>query len=260
MDIRLQEAAANLVREVLPETLDRLETRLSLIDTTPDAIRAWSFDLPQKGQREAVATFVNRWKELQGMLTRETVIAVLDSHRFIESGRTKAEICWSGPTESLQGFRTTSAAYTELMSKAKQSVLILTFSIGEVASLRTSLEAALRRDVDVRIVLEDFDVFSQESRREKIQNFGAEVVEHAQIFVWPVANRRNHEGRIFGSMHVKCLVTDAEAMLITSANWSGAAMQDNMELGVVLRDRELPVRLISHFDRLITNGLLVRLE
>jgi len=260
MDQGFHEAVAQLVREVLPETLDKLEMQLSSPEATPSSVRAWALELPQKGQREALSKFAKCWNERQIVLTRDAAIAVIASHRFIEERRTQAEICWSGPTDTLQGFRTTSAAYNEMMASALSTVLLLTFSIGEVESLRTSLEAAIQRGVSVRIILEDFDVFTQESRREKIQHFGAFVLKHAQIFIWPVGNRRTYEGRVFGSMHVKGIVIDAQALLLTSANWSGAAMQDNMELGVVLRDRELPGRLLDHFDRLIVSGLLVRLE
>jgi phosphatidylserine/phosphatidylglycerophosphate/cardiolipin synthase-like enzyme len=256
MDREFQEAVANLVREVLPETLDRLATRLSANGVSPESIRMWSLELPQKVQREALGNFTKSWRGLDGALSPQAVLASLASHRFIEERKTRAEICWSGPTDSLQGLRTTSAAYGDLMSSANHSVLILTFSIGEVESLRTSLEAAIGRGVSVRIILEDFDVFSQESRSEKILHFGPVVVQKAKIFVWPVGNRRAFEGRIYGCMHVKCLVIDDEAMLLTSANWSGAAMQDNMELGVALRDRELVGRVVDHFNWLLTSGVL----
>ena len=256
METAFLEAVAILVRDVLPETLDRLESRLGSCGVTPEAIKAWSLELPQKCQLEALGNFANKWKGASDVLAPQAVLAAVASQRFIEARKTKAEICWSGPTDSLQGFRTTSAAYGELISSAKKSVLILTFSIGEVESLRTSLEAIVARGVSVKIILEDFDVASQESRRDKIQHFGPIVLGCAQIRVWPISNRRTHKGQIYGSMHVKCLVIDEEAILITSANWSRAAMQDNMELGVVLRDRELIGPLVAHFDYLQTSGVL----
>ena len=61
-------------------------------------------------------------------------------------------------------------------------------------------------------------------------------------------------------MHVKCLVFDEEAILLTSANWSGAAMQDNMELGVVVADVEMARSVVRHFDHLITTGVLARIS
>jgi cardiolipin synthase A/B len=257
MDQEFHEAVSNLVREVIPETLDRLESKLLSGQSTPDSIRSWALELPQKSQREALGTFAKAWQHHGGALDALSVRATVSSHRYTEERRTKAEICWSGPVESLQGFRRTHSAFTELMSSAKHSVFLLTFAIGEVESLRETLEASLDRGVQVRIVVEDFDVFAQESRQDKIQCFGSAVIEKAAIYVWPRHLRRSADGRIFGSMHVKCLLIDDEALLLTSANWSASAMQDNMELGVLMRDRELSVRVKNHFERLISAGTLV---
>ena len=106
-------------------------------------------------------------------------------------------------------------------------------------------------------MLEDFNVFTQTSWRSQFSGLGSLVLEHAAIYIWPKSNRRQHEGRVFGSMHVKCLIIDEEAILLTSANWSGAAMQDNMELGIVVADLEIARSVLEHFDHLISTGVLV---
>ena len=259
MDREFLESVASLVREVAPETLDKLEAKLASSDVSPDTIRLWTLELPQKSQREALGDFANKWKNLRSPLCSEAVQAVVASQRFTENHRTRAEVCWSGPTDSLQGFRSTNAAYAELMASAKQSILILSFSISDVEYLRTSLEASIERGVKTRLILEDFDVFNQEPNRHRFDLFGPTVLQNATLYTWPTTKRRNQDGRIFGSMHVKCLVVDEEAMLLTSANWSTAAMHDNMELGIVVRDGESVRSVVQHFDHLISVGVLVRL-
>lgn len=257
MDRAFLQTVEYLVRAVMPETLDRLEALMGSPDATPTSLRLWATELPQKTQREAVAKLAESWKASGHSIDCNAALAVLTTMRFAEEHRTKAEICWSGPTDSLHGLRATSIAYRELMTSAQRSVLILTYTVGEVESLRSSLEEVIRRGVAVKIIIEDFDVFSQKPCGDKVEHFGPAVAEQAEVFVWPVSNRRTHGGRVFGSMHVKCLIVDDEAMLLTSANWTGAAMQDNMELGAVIRNKASVQAASRHFDHLIGNQVLV---
>lgn len=253
-----QESIYRLVRELIPQTLDSLLAKLEQGQSSPSAIRAWSIDLPQKAQRETLASFVGIWKADHCQPTAEIVAAVIRAQRFLHQRQTRAEVCWSGPIDSLQGFRSTAAAFAELMNSAERSILILTYSTSEVDQLRGVLEDAVRRGIAVRLICETFDVFNQVTVEGRLASFGEAVLEAADVFLWPHDRRRTSGGRVFGSMHVKCLLVDSESMLLTSANWSAAAMQDNMELGVVIRDQELVGSVVDHFDQLISSGELIR--
>ncbi|MDE0007504.1 MAG: phospholipase D-like domain-containing protein, partial [Gammaproteobacteria bacterium] len=57
-------------------------------------------------------------------------------------------------------------------------------------------------------------------------------------------------------LHAKALVADSETTFITSANLTDAALNRNIELGVLLRDRTLALRTESHFRGLIERKLL----
>jgi len=57
-------------------------------------------------------------------------------------------------------------------------------------------------------------------------------------------------------MHAKCAVADRRTELVTSANLTGAAMTDNMELGLVVRGGDVPKRIANHFDALVGSGTL----
>ena len=62
-----------------------------------------------------------------------------------------------------------------------------------------------------------------------------------------------------GVLHAKAVVADEESVFITSANFTVAAQDRNIELGLVVRDRGLATTAISHFRALIEKNLLVRL-
>jgi phosphatidylserine/phosphatidylglycerophosphate/cardiolipin synthase-like enzyme len=54
-------------------------------------------------------------------------------------------------------------------------------------------------------------------------------------------------------------VVDDEAVFVTSANLTEAALDRNIELGLVVRDRALAASVSSHFRILIERALLLPL-
>ena len=59
-----------------------------------------------------------------------------------------------------------------------------------------------------------------------------------------------------GVLHAKAVVVDDEAVFITSTNLTGAALNRNIELGVLIRHRALAAGVANHFQGLIDARLL----
>ena len=59
-----------------------------------------------------------------------------------------------------------------------------------------------------------------------------------------------------GVLHAKAVVADDEAVFVTSANLTEAALERNIELGLLVRDRALAASISTHFRGLIDRGLL----
>src|SRR5690606_25757394 len=59
-----------------------------------------------------------------------------------------------------------------------------------------------------------------------------------------------------GVLHAKAVVADDEAVLVTSANLTEAALDRNIELGLLVRDRALGISLTRHLQLLIDRELL----
>ena len=51
-------------------------------------------------------------------------------------------------------------------------------------------------------------------------------------------------------------MADDEAVFVTSANLTEAALDRNIEIGLLVRDRALAASVICHFRGLIDQGLL----
>jgi phosphatidylserine/phosphatidylglycerophosphate/cardiolipin synthase-like enzyme len=58
------------------------------------------------------------------------------------------------------------------------------------------------------------------------------------------------------SLHAKCVIIDRKVSLVTSANFTQAAQEKNIEAGVLVRAPDFVNRLSGHFDALIAAGIL----
>ncbi len=52
-------------------------------------------------------------------------------------------------------------------------------------------------------------------------------------------------------LHAKCVVVDGEAVFISSANFTEAAQERNIEMGLLVRSRWLAERVTRHFETLL---------
>jgi phosphatidylserine/phosphatidylglycerophosphate/cardiolipin synthase-like enzyme len=59
-----------------------------------------------------------------------------------------------------------------------------------------------------------------------------------------------------GVLHAKAVVADDEAVFVTSANLTEAALDRNIELGVLIRDRTIALTVGGYFRNLIDRELL----
>lgn len=87
---------------------------------------------------------------------------------------------------------------------------------------------------------------------------------------WPGTRKPElwHDPRVFkeddrsktGVMHAKAVVIDSRAALITSANFTEAAQNRNIEAGLVVRQERVVSTLRGYFDGLIETGTLARIN
>lgn len=175
-------------------------------------------------------------------------------------GTRQIEMLWSGPPPSgnLAARRIDQALY-DLIASAKHEILLVTFAATKIDRLVDSLLKAAQRGVKLKLVLE----FSEESEGQlsfdALRAFPATLIAMAEIYYWPVENReRNQVGRP-GKLHAKLAVID-NVLLVSSANLTDDAFSRNLELGVKLSDPEVVVWARDHFQGLIRDNTLRRLE
>lgn len=165
--------------------------------------------------------------------------------RRVESEFGRTEIVWTGPsTVPVSSHRPTAAVAHELIASAKDHLTLATYSAGKVDDLIEALDRRRRGGVNIRLILE---TPKSDGSGPDCPKVFERLVPYVNALHWPRGSREDHD---WTSMHVKVLIRDSDAVLITSANMSRAAMRDNMELGVKMEGGSLPGRLRKHFDEL----------
>lgn len=207
--------------------------------------------VPEDAQ-QLVHALVAACGESPGMIA--ALCSAVVTRTRVEAEKGSTEIVWTGPaTVPVSSHRPTAAVAHELIASAQRHITLATFSAGNVDDLIEALDRRRRDGLEIRLLLET-------PKSDGTGPDGAKVFERLVPYVnalhWPRTTRESHD---WTSMHVKVLIRDADAVLLTSANMSRAAMRDNMELGLKIEGGAIPARLKKHFDDLQESGVVQRL-
>ncbi len=176
------------------------------------------------------------------------------------------EVVVSGP-DATGGARDTGVVMRQLFGKARARVLAVGFAVRQGKSVFKILADRLDKDETLEAIL-CIDVRRQHGdtslERDILRRFANEFVRNE----WP-GNRLPRlyydsrslqaTGRTASSMHAKCVVIDGREALVTSANFTEAAQERNIELGLLVDSQSVARRIEEHFMSLVRNGHLERL-
>ena len=172
------------------------------------------------------------------------------------------ELVWSGPEGPQSSSRDTGVVVPELFASAKRSVLVCGYAISQ----GDQVFAKLAQNLDVNPSL-DVRIFTNIQRPWQDTRSESEIVrafaEDFRAKQWPGDRmpRVLYDPRALASgagprscLHAKCLIVDDERALVTSANFTEAAMDRNIEAGVLVDDAGFAARLRAQFDALEQGG------
>jgi phosphatidylserine/phosphatidylglycerophosphate/cardiolipin synthase-like enzyme len=168
--------------------------------------------------------------------------------------RPELELVWTGREGGATLSRDTSQVLPQLFARAERRVIVAGFAFYEASNLFEPLHARAR---DAGVEVEFFihvDGTGQDARMSPANFF---------TYSWPwrdVTPRLYYDARAdaadaSSTMHAKCVIVDDREVLITSANFTGRAQHDNVELGVLIRDPEFAARVSGQWHALVTRGL-----
>jgi cardiolipin synthase A/B len=169
------------------------------------------------------------------------------------------EIIWTGPANSRFPVRRVDQVLYDLVSSAKERIVLVTFAAHRVHHLCAHLTEAVERGVGLTLIVESEGESEGQLTLDAIAAFRDVPTTRTRLYYWPLAKReRNAAGRP-GKLHVKCAVID-DVALVGSANLTDDAFNRNMELGMLVREPSTVSAIAGHFDELIRQGILVEVQ
>lgn len=182
----------------------------------------------------------------------------------------KIEVVWTIP--DIQGIRSrdTRLIVQELFQEAQNNLLIATYVLDRPEKMRPIFYPLAQRleaipELDVRILLNiERPYQSQLATATCLRQFAENFRHH----LWPGdrypevfydARSLSEEPKQTRScLHAKFVVADTQKVFFTSANFTEAAHQRNIEAGILLEDRNIAQKIIYQVDLLIKNKILVK--
>ncbi len=205
--------------------------------------------------RDAVEQLLDAWKsrgEVSGQTLALALECVADSRR--RSHEEDLSIVWTGPSTDAVPLRRTDQALLELVRCARERLIVVSFAAYRIPELAAALVDACARGVKVAIVLESPAESAGKVAFDMAAALGGDVARHAALYTWPADRRPKTSTGTRASLHAKCAVCDARQLLVSSANLTEFALTLNMELGLLVKGGDTPLRVQRHFEQLILRG------
>ena len=217
-------------------------------------------DLPRLVPTAAFERATRRLVAAWGTTSGEAVaLGLRAAVRAVQATRADqaVEIVWTGPQTAEVPVRLTRAVLVDVIRSATRRLVIVSFAAYKVALVVDELAAAAARGVDVRLVLETAEASGGRLEVDAADAFTS-LRASVSFWVWPSEQRPSLPAGA-AALHAKAAIADHHTALVTSANLTGHGMNENMELGLIVRGGSVPRRLAAHFTQLMTDRVLVQL-
>ena len=196
------------------------------------------------------------------------VEAIITSRERAISPDQLVELVLSGPEVSGVPTNDTSATMQSLIAEATKEILLVGYAVHNARGIFAPLAKRMSGTQGLRVtfcldIARKLGDTSLDS--EIIKRFAIEFKEKhwpwkplPDMYYDPRSLSGNSEHR--SSLHAKCIVVDRRAALVTSANFTEAAQQRNIEVGVLVRHVHLAARVVDYFAGLIDKKAIVPIK
>jgi phosphatidylserine/phosphatidylglycerophosphate/cardiolipin synthase-like enzyme len=154
---------------------------------------------------------------------------------------------WTGPTSPALPLRQTMGVLIQVVRAARERLLIVSFAAYKIPAVVAELHLAAEKGVAIVVVVDEAT-----DAGKAFKTLGVD----ASLYRWPLAGTVAPGGAKV-RMHVKAAVADDHTALVGSANLTGQALSQNMELGILVEGGEVPRQLDRHFRKLASSETLV---
>jgi phosphatidylserine/phosphatidylglycerophosphate/cardiolipin synthase-like enzyme len=164
------------------------------------------------------------------------------------------ELLWTGPSTATVPIRQTEQALIQVIQSAKKDLFIVSYVAYAVPSVVEALCDAQERNVVLNFLLEQSQEAGGKVTTDSIATLKKKLpAAHFHVWKQPNADKT-------AAVHAKCAVADGEVAMITSANLTGKAMNENMELGILINGGPVPKQLSDHLYALVTEKIIIEIK
>jgi phosphatidylserine/phosphatidylglycerophosphate/cardiolipin synthase-like enzyme len=176
------------------------------------------------------------------------------------------ELVTTGPEVDGIANRDTSVVVRELFANARESVLVAGYAVYQGQRVFQALADRMvaipglkvRMFLDIQRGPGDTTIPAELVRR-----FAERFRSHQwpkdrplpEVFFDPRSLEADPERR--ACLHAKCVVVDGKEVFVSSANFTEAAQQRNLEIGILIRSSDVATRLARYFSGLLAAGLML---
>jgi phosphatidylserine/phosphatidylglycerophosphate/cardiolipin synthase-like enzyme len=180
----------------------------------------------------------------------------------VQQTKDRVELVWTAKETVKISGRTTNVVVRELLASACKSVLVCTYAIDRSEKARAVFAGLAERmnlipglQVDLFINIKR-PYKSENTESELLREFAEEFRKHIwsgehlpRVYYYPSSLEIGGMERT--CLHSKCIVIDNSKILVTSANFTEAAHERNIETGVLFHDESLSQTVRDQFVALV---------
>ncbi|MEQ8837372.1 DISARM system phospholipase D-like protein DrmC [Haliea sp.] len=248
---KLLKAICRLVSNQHPGQIRSLANKARSLSST-DAGKLASFFNTQAANH-VLFEVIKEWSRVDCSGSEFAGLLLGASHGYMnERARESVELVWSGPNTHHVPVRRSEQVYIEIIESAEETLFIGSYVWVNIPNIESAIKSAITRGVDVRMLLESTDKDGGTFFQDTVRRVAKELV-GATVYVWPL-DKRDYGAGGYPSMHAKCVVADGKRAFLTSANLTSAAMDKNIETGVLATGGNVPSTISRQLLNMITQG------
>lgn len=260
------EALATLSDDALERLASALQRGALRAPFGPEKLAAYLPEALCHGAAAALAALMASGASAQAAAL--TLKAMVQARAAVPSVAERVRLVTSGPAPQAEG-RDTAVVVRELFAQANQEVLVVGFTAFRAAEIFAPLiQSSRERHLQVRLCLNigRSGLGDTRSQQQLLSDFRRELTANIwpaepvpPVYYDPRALQPHTADTGRGCLHAKCVVVDGHLSLVTSANFTEAAQDRNIEVGTLIRDEDFARTLRGHFEGLIASGKLLPL-
>jgi phosphatidylserine/phosphatidylglycerophosphate/cardiolipin synthase-like enzyme len=175
------------------------------------------------------------------------------------------DLVTTGPEVGTTANRDTSVVVRELFANAEESVLVAGYAVYQGQRVFQALADRMQSKPGLKVQM-FLDIRrgpgDTSAAGEVVRRFGDRFRQHdwppgrpfPELFYFPASLEERSAER--AAMHAKVIIVDNARVFISSANFTEAAQERNIEVGLVIRSRALGDQLTKHLASMVDEGTL----